>query len=453
MALVKFYRGNKAKYDATKFVDGIYFSLDTKEVLVNGSPFGYFSGDHNEIESVEYTAPNIITINYYNGNSDTITLQYASAGISEEASKGGLMTQAFAHKLGKVADGAQVNVIETIALDGTNLAVANKKVNIDTTAIRTTIAQNKVTAKDASVEIIEGSGTGASLQATKVAVKVVPNGGLETAAEGLRVNESALTTYTGDSKAIVVDADATNRSKKVSLKVNQKAGNIVSATSDGVYASVKLKSLEVGADEKAVATRYGLVGVAPDGTEISVSDVTIDILKDKFLKSVELGTIPTGEPGAGNDALVFTFIIADGTESVRYVDVSSFLREAEVGNGIMLTADKKLAIKVNATANEKDSKDAAYLQVDADGIKLVGINAELKAAKTEVSVKTGGHISVAVATQSDGHNKVTVSESDIASAQDLNGLATRVSTAENDITDLNTALGALETSISWHEAD
>lgn len=454
MALVKFYRGNKAKYDATKFVDGIYFSLDTKEIIVNGTSFGYNAAAHQEIQSVEYTAPNIIVINYTNGSSDTITLQYAQGGISVESSRGGLMTQAQAYKLDKLSEGAQANTIEVVALDGVDIEPVNKKVNIDTTPLKNLINQNKVTAKDASVEVTPGSGEGAAVQPTKVGVKIVADGGLQITDEGLRVDETALEKYVGDDKAIVVDETAdSNGQKKVALKVNTKAGNILSATADGAYASVKLKNLDVPSTEPNVATRYGLVGIAPDGTEINVGDVTIDILKDKFLKSVELGVIPTGQEGAGDDALIFTFTIADGTDVVRYVNVSTFLRDVEVGDGIMIGADKKFSIKIDASANEKNSADVAYLQVDEEGLKIVGLNAAIAAAKTEVVAKSTGHVTVTVAAQTDGHSKVTVTENDIASAADLTAATERITTLETELTETKEALAALTTELGWHEAE
>jgi len=40
MAVVNFYRGIKAKYDATTHVDGIYFATDTQEILLNDKSFG-----------------------------------------------------------------------------------------------------------------------------------------------------------------------------------------------------------------------------------------------------------------------------------------------------------------------------------------------------------------------------------------------------------------------------
>lgn len=457
MALVKFYRGSKAKYDATKFADGIYFSLDTKEIIVNSTPFGYDSAAHQEIQSVEYTAPDTIVINYTSGSSDTVTLQYAQAGISQESSKGGLMTQELVYKLNKIPETAQENVIESVALDGTTITPTDKKVNIDTSSIRNTIAQNKVTAKDASIEVTPGSGEGDSVQPTKVGVKLVSNGGLQITDEGLRVDESALDKYVGDSKAIEVDTTATNRQKKVSFKLNSKAGNILSTTADGAYASVRLKSLSVPSTESNVATRYGLVGIGSDGSEINVGDVTIDILKDKFLKSVELGTIPSGQPDAGDDALIFTFTVADGTDVVKYVNVSSFLREAEVGQGLMIGTDKKFTIKIDHTANEKSASDAAYLRLDDDGLKIVGLNATIAAAKaaakTEVVAKTSGHVTVTIAEQADGHSKVTVAESDIASASDLTAVTTRVATLETDTAKLKTDLADLTAELDWYEAE
>lgn len=78
MALVKFYRGSKANYDKNAHKDGVYFALDTKEIIVNEVPYGYSDADHREVDTVTYTSPKTITIKYTNGTSDTITLALVS---------------------------------------------------------------------------------------------------------------------------------------------------------------------------------------------------------------------------------------------------------------------------------------------------------------------------------------------------------------------------------------
>lgn len=435
MALVKFYRGVRAKYNETTHIDGIYFALDTHEIIVNGDAFGYYSADHKEITTVEFTAPDIITITYANGESDTVTLQTAEAGETAEQSKAGIISKEHIYKLSKIEDGAQVNVIEKVKVDGVEVSVQDKEVDIDLTPLKDTIKKQKVVAGDTSVTIVEET------EGTKVSVKVKPGGSINVTETGLEVDQSALTEYVGDNEGIKVTEVPGENKKKINLILNPREGNILSATTDGAYASVKLKKLEVGPEETTIASRYGLVGIQADGTEITISGPTIDIIKDKFLKNVELGTIPAEQPNAGDDALIFTFNLEDGSTKTEYVNLSTFLREAEAGNGIeFITGDdqvKRYTIKISA-ASEKDSSAQPYLVVDETGLKLVGLNAELEAIKTlakqwqtEVEEKTTGHVLVTVTTEADGHKKVVISETDIASAEALEALIKRVEDLED----------------------
>lgn len=382
MALVKFYRGKRAKYNETTHLDGIYFALDTNEIIVNGEAFGYYSADHKEISTVEYTAPNVITITYTNGESDTVSLQMAVAGESVEQSKAGLVSAESIYKLSKIEDGAQVNKIEEIEVDGEAVTLEGKKAKINLLDLKNTVKKQKITAGDNSVTVTEGA------EGTTIVTKIKPGGKINVTSEGLEVDQAALTEYIGDNEAIKVTDVPGQNQKKVSLVLNQRAGNILTATADGAYVSIKLKKLEVGPEEKTIASRYGLVGIQADGSEITLNGPTIDIIKDKFLKNVELGTIPAEQPNAGDDALIFTFNLEDGSTKTEYVNLSTFLREAEAGNGIGFSTGsdgvKRYTVKIS-TASENNSTGQAYLVVDETGLKLVGLNSELSAIKGKLT--------------------------------------------------------------------
>ena len=451
---IKFFKGTRENYAESEYTDSIYFSIDTGEILLNGIPYGYYSPNHREIANIEYTKPDTITIEYTNGESDTIELQYAEAGNSLSTSNGGLMTKAHAYKLKGIEDSAQVNVIEKIIFDGTDLEPVDKTVVIDITDIKESINRNKVIAGDASIKIVPGEGSGKNLTSTKVSVQTVPDGGLQTTSEGLRVDESALEKYIGDGKAIVIDEMAdSNRQKTISLNINPKSNNLLTATADGAFASVKLKALDLQESDNYIAARYSLVGVDASGNEINTGGATIDILKDKFLKNVELGVIPEGVTGEGNDALVFTFTIADGTDIVRYVDVSTFLREAEAGNGIIIDDNRKYSIKIDTIGSDQNLQGDPYIQVTEDGLKVVGINDSIKASRTEVVSKFTGHVLVSVENQDDGHSKVTITEDDIASAVDLADVTTRTEFLESRADDLEQNFDDLSSTVSRIDLD
>ena len=105
--------------------------------------------------------------------------------------------------------------------------------------------------------------------------------------------------------------------------------------------------------------------VLSDGTN-SVGDA-IDIYKDSSLKSAELI----------NQKLVFTYTLADDTEQVVEIDVSTFLTQAEFKNGLSVNENGEVSVKVDATSE-------AFLTVDAAGVKLAGVQDAIDTVKAEI---------------------------------------------------------------------
>lgn len=377
MALVKFYRGVASKFNVEKHIDGIYFCLDTHEIIVNGDAYGYYAPNNKGIKAVEYTAPSTLTLTYLDDTTSEITLQEASAGASVEESKAGLMSAANVYKLANIAEGAQVNVIETVKVNGTVLSITDKAVNVDLTTIQSDIKKNKPTAVDKSINVADGTEANGS----QIKVNLKTNGGINLGTDGLEIDSSALVQYKGENAVEVTDLDTATNTKTIKLNIKAKTGNVISNTSDGLFATVQLKALDIPATETSVAKKFGLVGIADDGTETQLGTTVIDIYKDKSLESVELGKIPTGQTGAGDDALIFVYNLADGTQKTVYIDVADFLREAEAGNGIVIN-DGKYSVQIDTAANEKGSDANAYLQLTSAGLKIVGVNAAITAAKT-----------------------------------------------------------------------
>jgi hypothetical protein len=84
----------------------------------------------------------------------------------------------------------------------------------------------------------------------------------------------------------------------------------------------------------------------------------IKIYKDSALQSVVLNE---------NQELVFTYLLADGSESVVPVSVASFLAESEFGNGLSVNSETGVvSVKVDAASE-------SFLTVGADGVKLAGV--------------------------------------------------------------------------------
>lgn len=236
-------------------------------------------------------------------------------------------------------------------------------------------------AKDNSIEVIPPTNG----DETKVGVKLAPNGGIEILPGGLAIKASALGGYTGDNKSIVVNGD-----KSISLKKSTVAGNLIDSSDSGLFASVKLKRIDT--DDTTISAKYGLVKVDSTGTETNIEGATIDILKDRFLKSVEIATIPEGKQDAGKDALKFTFLTSDGSENEQYISTSSLS-------------------------------------------SVIG---------TKIDVKDSGHVQVSLEIQADGSHKYTITENDIASAATVAAQAQKIQSLEQRIV-------ALEALLTWEE--
>ncbi len=437
MASVKFYRGNREKYNATKYLDGIYFSLDTKEIIVNDVSYGY-QGSAKEIQRVNYDAPNTIKIICKDGTEHKVVLQDAEAGVLPDAYKGGLMTVDMVKKLEGIQDFAEINVIDTISVDGVNITPVSKEVNIDTTPLKESISRNKVTSKDNSIEVLPGSKTGADIQPTKIGVKLATDSGLQVTEEGLKViGGGAAETYVGDDKAIVVDSTAVGGKKKVSLKIDTKTTNILTTSATGTYASVKFKKLDVPTSENEVATRYGLVKVDADGTETTLGGDTIDILKDKFLQNVEIGTIPAGQQGALHEALVFTFSLQDGSTIKRYIPLSSILSNLQLGVGLATGSLGELNVIVSdKQALSPKGSTLASLTIDDTGLYIDGLLESIHRYSPKVKSTNKDIIDIEI--DEETVSDVTIYKivpKDVAKATDLTALSQKIE------------------ELGWHEAD
>lgn len=148
-----------------------------------------------------------------------------------------------------------------------------------------------------------------------------------------------------------------------------------------------------------------------NGTSTNVG-LPIKIYKDSSLKSVEYITDPSDEHYQN---MAFTYILSDGSETTEYVDLGSLIIEAEAASGITATADGVLVGVVDPTSE--------FLSVGTDGFKVSGVSTAItNAVQALDAIESGSttHVSVKV-TEADGViTDVTVTESDIASANALN---------------------------------
>ena len=182
--------------------------------------------------------------------------------------------------------------------------------------------------------------------------------------------------------------------------INNKAAELT-------YKTRKLTAEEVaGLSDANVKEAYKTVSVDKGGKETQVGD-TIKVYKDSSLKSAEF--VDKDGKNKKGQFLKLTYILADGSESVVYVDMSSLIEEAEVENGIQAIGGK-LSIKLDDT-NEKE-----FLTVGADGLKLSGvqnaINTSLESAKTYTNDSIAALDATVTGTSTSTYSTVKIGEAD-----------------------------------------
>ena len=130
----------------------------------------------------------------------------------------------------------------------------------------------------------------------------------------------------------------------------------------------------------------------------NVDDTVIKIYKDSALQNVVLQ----------DQKLVFTYLKVDGTTATIEVDVSKFLAESEFGNGLSVSSDGKVSIKI-------DINSQGNLTVGPNGLKLSGVVDTSRKVSAGGGLTGGGALSNDV-TISHATSNVTINSSEFVSA-------------------------------------
>ena len=154
------------------------------------------------------------------------------------------------------------------------------------------------------------------------------------------------------------------------------------ATEDAEATGLRAEIAAVAADAKS----YSIAAVSGDelaalGANVKEAYKLVDeddaksgeyikIYKDSALQSVALNE---------NQELVFTYLLADGSESVVPVSVATFLAESEFADGLSVNSETGVvSVKIDAASE-------SFLTVGADGVKLAGVQDAIDAAAKVVA--------------------------------------------------------------------
>lgn len=406
MAQIKFIRGTRQQYNtliantskADDVKNSVYFVTDEHCIMMNSTQYGgaddtVFNGFIKDVD----VEGNLLKFKKdVNGTWTDVTITLLKAA-DKSIVVGDIVN-------GNVKDGStiKVNVKDVGEADG--LKLGNDGLYVDLTKTASSITANAQAIAD------ETARADAAEKANKAAIEQEKNDRIA-AINGLNAEIKG-----GDGKFIqsvkeengviaAVEADLTAAAvayDKTADKVIANATDVsaaikeldakVAANKDAelTYKTVKLTDEEVTAlGDVNVKEAYKVVSVNKEGTKTTVGDI-IKIYKDSSLKSIEYTEV--NDKSKKGQFLKYVYTLADGTEKTVYVDMSKLVDQAEVEKGIQ-AIDGKLSIKL-AEGNEAD-----FLTVDANGLKLSGVQTAIGNAQKAVQDKLDAEISRAKAAE------------------------------------------------------
>ena len=230
------------------------------------------------------------------------------------------------------------------------------------------------------------------------------------------------------------------------VSVDNTTAGITSTNAQAAFKELKDKIDEVGGAAKSYTIVKKTEGITDENvkeqyflqetvgeTSKNVGEA-INIYKDSSLKSVALD----------GQELVFTYILANGEESVVRLDVSTFLAESEFGDGLVVN---------NHIVNVKvDASSEGFLTVGENGVKLSGVKAAIDAAVADLDVTDSASEGMYVSAVSETDGKVAISRANVSDAV-LNGYAKGTDATAIAASDsLKAALGKLENQVEKAKA-
>lgn len=267
------------------------------------------------------------------------------------------------------------------------------------------------------------SGTGQAITAVSQSNGTVSAVAGDIAAEHVTVADSGGKFTATTVEAVLAEIDAAYKAADTAIIGGASASADTLGEIEGIINQMKtdektytIEKIETGLASN-VREAYKLVD--EDGAQ---SGATINIYKDSSLSSVEL--TDHDDSGHTGQYIKFTYNTDSGTTDVVYLDVSTFLVEAEFKNGLQVNSSGEVSIKLDI--NGDDTGEGKFLTVGTDGLKLDGVTDAINSAvgtaisglDASVSAETA-HVSVKVDEVDGVLTAVTLTESDIASASAL----------------------------------
>ena len=184
----------------------------------------------------------------------------------------------------------------------------------------------------------------------------------------------------------------------------------VTATTGGTDVAVNIDNTTLVKDGTSgvISTALQLSGVTPTGATVkeeyalvdasgNTHGATIKVYKDSSLQNVALGHIGdllsgttavteesesdviVPDTGSTDEALNFVYLLNDGKYKLAQVSLESFLQESEFKNGLEVTNNHEVNVKI-------DAQSESFLTVSSDGVKLAGVQDAINSAINALDV-------------------------------------------------------------------
>ena len=455
---------------AKRYADGLISTLDggitaeTGSYIVSVSEVdGKISGTTAELPTVtafSETGKPIVAVAEDKGtisaSAGTIDAQYVNIADSGEKFSAATVEGALAELNDKITDaidgldytdtavtGSYVSKVDEVngVISVTRVALPSSADTAEAKKVVIAVAEDKgqievsrgsITSSAETIVLADTEDGGVNFEVNIDGVSIVQ----DPTSKKLKVADTALVQYVGDEDTIHISAVDAQNNKTVSSLLT------ISATTP---------------TDSNVREQYNLVGAS--GNTIGA---TIKIYKDSALYNVYLGhvddtlsdnTDPTSiVDGSGDTALCFIYHKEDGTYKLVTVNVEDFIEENEFASGITWDSG---ATKVRGVV---DPTSETFLTVGADGFKLSGVQDAINAAVADLDATVNnnansGHVAVEIVETDGKLVSVTVTEDDIASADDIEELSGKTITnikstnSSIDIATANTSDGTVEVDV------
>ena len=427
--------GVTSVWGAKAYADDLISNLDYEDAAVEGQYVSHVTQADGKIAVRRVALPTVAAISEAGK-----PITAVSESLGEISASAGTINSQYVTVTGFTAQNVQ-GALEEIENDY-KAAISGLDYS-DTTVEGQYVSQVTETDGVISVTRVELPSSADTAQAKKVVIAVSENKGQIEVSRGT-ISSSAETMVLSDNADGGVNFEVNIDNNTIIQDAETKKLKVADAALvqyEGDTKTIAISPVQGGV--RTVSTLLTLSSVTPSSTTVKEEYAlknasgetigsTIKIYKDSSLVSIKYITDPAD---LHYQNLEYVYVDNSGNTQTAYVDMSTLVLEAEFESGV--TADASGVVH-----GVVDSQSETFLTVGTNGFKLSGVQDAIDAAVADLDATVNnsgnsGHVGVEIVETDGKLVSVTVSEDDIASADDVEGLSAKT------ITDIKSANGSI----------